>query len=289
MGLLEQSSSPRGFSITGAKIPILLALKRIDDLRPHEETVKEDLDGIVKALKHGPVLRHPIIADSESGAVLDGTHRLAALKQLGCHSIPAALTDYQNALIEVDRWFRTFKLPNPSKFMKSLEELSPATLSSSEADNSLLNRSSYATLCDDQKCLAFRSKEKSPLELCRHAFALEKLARDSHATTAYVDKCDTENLSPSTLTMSTIRLEKREVVESCLNHQLFPPKSTRHLIPSRPLGINIPLQLLKETDFAGAEREFEKRLAVMTVKRLPEGSMVGSRRYMEEVILFESN
>jgi len=36
-----------------------------------------------------------------------------------------------------------------------------------------------------------------------------------------------------------------------------------------------------------AETEFEKHLRAMTVRRLPEGSMVGSRRYMEEVFLFE--
>jgi len=36
-----------------------------------------------------------------------------------------------------------------------------------------------------------------------------------------------------------------------------------------------------------AEAEFEKYLAAKRVRRLPEGSMVGSRRYMEEVFLFE--
>jgi L-serine kinase (ADP) len=289
MGLLEQAGSPRGFSIIAAKIPILLALKRIDDLRPHEETVKEDLEGIVNALQQEPVLRHPIIADSTSGAVLDGTHRLAALKRLGCRTIPVALTDYQNPLIEVDRWFRTIKLQNPSELLKGVKRLSPVPLSDSEADKTLLDRSSYATLCDTRECLAFRSNDPAPLELCRHAFALEQIARDHHAKIAYTDKRDADNLSPSTITMSTIRLEKQEVVESCLKHQLFPPKSTRHLIPSRPLGLNIPLRWLKATDFPEAEREFEQYIAKMTVKRLPEGSVIGSRRYMEEVFLFESS
>jgi hypothetical protein len=286
---LEQASSPRGFSITAAKIPILLALKRTEDLRPHEETVQEDLNGIVKALQHEPILRHPIIADSTTGLVLDGTHRLAALKRLGCHSIPVALIDYQNPFVQVDRWFRTINLQNTSDFLKRLEGLTPITMSNSEADGSLLDRSSYATLRDTHQCLAFKSKEAAPLTLCRHAFALEQIARDNHAKVAYTEKEDTENLSPSTLLMSTIRLAKPEVVECCLKNQLFPPKSTRHLIPSRPLGITVPLRWLKATNFEKAETQLENHLAEMTVKRLPEGSVVGSRRYMEEVFLFEQS
>jgi L-serine kinase (ADP) len=284
---LEQASSPRGFSITSGKIPILIALKRTEDLRPHEETVQEDLDGIVKALQHEPLLRHPIIADSTTGLVLDGTHRLAALKQLGCRSIPAALIDYQNPLIQVDRWFRTIKLQNPSDFLKRLEGLTPIPMSNSDADRSLLARSSYATLRDIHQCVAFRSKDVAPLNLCRHAFALEQIARDNHAKVAYTDKEETETLSPSTVLMSTIRLEKPEVVECCLKNQLFPPKSTRHIIPSRPLGITVPLRWLKATNFEEAETQLENHLAEKRVKRLPEGSVVGSRRYMEEVFLFK--
>jgi L-serine kinase (ADP) len=286
---LEQASSPRGFAITAARIPILLSLKRTEDLRPHEETVQEDLNGIVKALQHEAILRHPIIADSKTGLVLDGTHRLAALKGLGCRSVPAALIDYQNPLVQVDRWFRIIKLENPGDLLKRLEGLTPIPTATPEADTSLLDRSSYATLRDTHQCLAFRSKDVAPLSLCRHAFALEQIARDNHAKVTYTDKGDTENLSPSTILMSTIRLTKLEVVECCLKNQLFPPKSTRHLIPSRPLGITVPLRWLKETNFEDAEGRLEKHLAAMTIRRLPEESVVGSRRYMEEVFLFEQD
>jgi len=284
---LKETSSPRSFSITNAKIPILLALKKTDELRPHEETVQEDLKGIVKALEQDPVLRHPVIADSTTGLVLDGTHRLAALKLLGCHTVPAALIDYQNPLVKVDRWFRTIRQQNPSDLIKRLNRLSPIPVSDLDGEKSLLERSSYATLRDTQQCLAFRSLDSAPLDLCRHAFALEQIARDSYAKIIYTDKTDTKDPSPSTTVMSTIRLEKREVVESSIKQELFPPKSTRHLIPSRPLGTNVPLRWLKNTNIEDAETEFEKHLTKMRVRKLPEGSVVGSRRYTEEVFLFE--
>jgi L-serine kinase (ADP) len=286
---LKETSSPRSFSITNAKIPILLSLKRTEELRPHEETVQEDLRGIVKALEHDPVLRHPVIADSATGLVLDGTHRLAALKLLGCFTVPAALIDYENPLVRVDRWFRTIKLQNSSDLMKRLDKLSPIPVSDIEGEESLLERSSYATLRDAEQCHAFRAMDSAPLVLCRHAFALEQIARDNHAKIEYTDKNDAEDVSRISAVMSTIRLEKREVVETCIKQELFPPKSTRHLIPSRPLGTSVPLKWLKTANIEEAETEFEKHLTRMRVRKLPEGSVVGSRRYMEEVFLFEQN
>jgi L-serine kinase (ADP) len=284
---LEEATSPRGFSITAGKIPILLKLKKTEDLKPHEETVQADLLGIVKTLRRDPVLRHPIIADSASGAVLDGTHRLAALKELGCQTIPAALIDYRNPLVQVDRWFRIITGDTLQNFMKRHGQPSATSLSASEADESLLARSCYATLRDKTECLAFKSKESTPLELCRHAFHLEQIAGANDMKIVYTDNGDMDQISKSNILMSTIRLEKSEVVESCLGHYLFPPKSTRHLIPSRPLGIGVPLSWLKNPNIEEAEAEFEKHLAARRVRRLPEGSMVGSRRYMEEVFLFE--
>ena len=284
---MEEASSPRGFSITTGKIPILLKLKRTEELKPHEETVHADLQGIVKTLGRDPVLRHPIIADSATGAVLDGTHRLAALKKLGCLTIPAALIDYQNPLVQVDRWFRIITGDTLKNFMKRSEQPSPASMSPSDAEQSLLARSCYATLRDKTECLGFKSEESTPLALYQHAFKLELIARNNHMKIAYTDNGEMNQISGSDMLMSTICLKKSEVVESCQAHNLFPPKSTRHLIPSRPLGIGVSLLWLKNRNIEEAEAEFEKYLAAKRVRRLPEGSMVGSRRYMEEVFLFE--
>lgn len=288
MGLLgEATTAPRGFPIASAKIPILLRLKRIDELKPHEETVQKDLAGIVKTLQRDPVLRHPIIADSTTGAVLDGTHRLAATKELHCHTIPAALIDYQNPLIEIDRWYRTIKQAKPTEFHNEIMKLDPETTSDSQGEKDLLTRVSYATLRDAQQCLTFKTIETRPVEMSRHAFEIETIARNNRAKITYLDKYDTSLISGSTSLMSTIKLEKKEVIESCRTHDLFPPKSTRHIIPSRPLGITVSLNLLRNQDIERAELEFEKHLAAKTIKRLPEGSFVGSRRYAEEVFLFE--
>jgi len=283
---LERETPQKGFQINSARIPIFLALKRVEDLRPHEEIVEPDLKGIIEALRRDPVLRHPIIADSTSGAVLDGTHRLAALSTLGCLTIPTALIDYQNPLVRIDRWYRVVDGMNAELFKRELI-LPSIPLSPSAADLRLLNREGYASIRDDKNCFLYLSEGKSPLDLCRKAFKMEEVARHKGLKVTYVDTEDSGRLSDRTFLMSTIQLEKEEVVEGCRNHTLFPPKSTRHLIPSRPLGINIPLELLRDSQMQKAEDKFEQQLRSKKVRHLPEGSRIGSRRYMEEVFLFE--
>lgn len=283
---MERETSQKGFQITAAKIPIFLALKEIQDLLPHEEIVEADLQGLVEALRRDPVLRHPIIADSNSGAVLDGTHRLAALSRVGCLRIPAALIDYQNPLVRIDQWYRVVEGMNVERFMTELP-LPATSVSPSEADRKLLNREGYASIRDTNSCILYTSELAKALVLCRKAFKLEQDARNEGLKITYTDTEDTGRLSVNSFVMSTIRLEKKEVVAGCRDHVLFPPKSTRHLIPSRPLGINTPLELLRDPQMQRAEDKFEQHLKSKKMKHLPEGSWIGSRRYMEEVFLFE--
>jgi L-serine kinase (ADP) len=285
---LEVDSSGKGFQINSTKIPILLTLKRIDELRPHEETVPTDLRGIVNTLKRDPILRHPVVADAATGAVLDGNHRLAALSELSCYTIPTALIDYQNPLIKVDRWFRVITGENLNDFMKrSKDNRSHFVTSTSEADRGLLSRSYYAGLGSKKGWFTFTSNGPDAVEAFQKSYRIEEIARNNHLKIAYTDNDDLEELVKKSFMMSTIRVEKSEVIESCMNHRLFPPKSTRHLIPSRPLGLAVPVDWLKNKNYAEAEAAFVRHIRSKHVKRLPEGSKVGSRRYLEEVFLFE--
>ena len=284
---MEENSSQRSFELKDGKIPIFLVLRKIEDLKPHEETVPSDLQWIIKALERDPILRHPVMADSATGALLDGTHRVAALSQMGAYSIPTALIDYQNPLVKVDRWFRTISGENLRSFRKKIEKLDPFDVSPLDADRGLIDRSTYATLRSREQCLAFKSSDSRPLQLAKDAFRIEQIARSNGLKIAYRDNADLTDSSNASFVMSTIRIEKKEVLESCMNHNLFPPKTTRHLIPSRPLGVGAPLAWLHNRNISEAEEAFLQHLRSKNLKQLPEGSWVGSRRYLEEVFLFE--
>ncbi len=283
---MEEDPSPKGYEIKDSRIPIILALRPISTLKPHEETIPLEMERIVESLRHDPVLRHPLIADRESGLVLDGTHRLAALKGLGCFSVPCALIDYQESTVKVERWFRIIADSSLHEFNAKLAGTTSHEEKPVRAEQCLLRRDCYASLEDIRSCLVFPSEDRAPIELVRKAFAIEKVARDEGLGIKYSDNKKLPS-SENRLMLSTVKLEKKEIVDSCLRGVLFPPKTTRHIIPSRPLGTSTPLEWLRAQPSEENELRFTKNLRSRRVKRLPEGSKVGSRRYQEEVFVFD--
>jgi L-serine kinase (ADP) len=284
---LEANSSPKGYSITNAKIPILITLKKTSDLKPHEETIPEELKKLVSALQDNPVLRHPIIADIQTGIVLDGTHRLAAVKQLKCNFIPSALVDYNDPQITIERWFRLFSGPNVSKFENGIRQLNLKEVNHDECENGLLQRRWYATIERPGFCGAFPRRKTTPYEMVRDSHEIELAARKEKVKTSYQDNKALDSKSRTNLVMSMIKISKSEVVETVSQGKLFPPKSTRHLVPSRPLGAGVPLEWLRGSDYFEAQLRYHEFVQSRKVRRLPEGSRIGSRRYQEEVFLFE--
>ncbi len=282
---MEVDTSSDGYQIKNAKIPILLALRKVADLKPHEETTPSDLDRLVGLLRQDPVLRHPLVTDKNTGLVLDGMHRLAAITRLGCQLAPCALINYQDPKVRVERWFRTIQGTTLEEFTPRILSMGPRTETSSRAEKSLLGRECYASLEDIQSCLVFPARDKDPLTLARASFEIEKIARNSKLGIAYND---TKAIPSSNgFILSTVCIEKREILEVSSQHHVFPPKTTRHIIPSRPLGLAVPLVWLKGTRPDRSQEKFLKHLRAKKMTRQPEGSWVGSRRYQEEVFVFE--
>jgi L-serine kinase (ADP) len=282
---LEKDSSRDGYEIKDSRVPILLSLRRIESLRPHEETVAKELGLIINDLQHDGVLRHPLIADRSTGVVLDGTHRLAALNALSCRWVPCALVEYGDVRIKVEKWFRVITGLSLDAFLERLVKKTSRVVTNLMGEQCLSKRECYATLEDGKSCTVFPCRGFTPLELIKAAYGIEMVARENGLKVKYSDVKKTSTSSKS-FVLSTVQLGKQEVVQSALNGVVFPPKTTRHVIPSRPLGISTPLEWLKESTPDDAQRRFVADLRSKRVTRLPEGSKVGSRRYLEEVFLF---
>ncbi len=284
---MEDDPSPEDYAISNARISILLSLRSIAELKAHELTVPEELDQLVTTVRRDPVLRHPLIVDKETGLVLDGTHRLAALSKLGCRLAPCALVNYDDPKIKVERWFRTVSGRSLREFISRLEGPLREANSTRDAEECLAARGCYASLEDESLCVIFPSPCTNSATMTRRAFGIEKTARDGGMKVSYDDHKTFPLKRGPGFFLSTIKMEKPEVIESSRGHALFPPKTTRHIIPSRPLGVNVPVGWLKQENVSEANSKFIEHLRTKKVKRLPEGSSVGSRRYQEEVFVFE--
>ncbi len=62
---------------------INLKLRTISRLRPHEETVERLSEALLRRLIRDGVQGDPVVVDEASGTILDGTHRVDALRKAG--------------------------------------------------------------------------------------------------------------------------------------------------------------------------------------------------------------
>ncbi len=77
-------------------VKVRFALLPIRDLKTHETSEPERVRRVMRQIQSTGVVRKAIAVDANSMVVLDGVHRLSALKILGCARVPAWLIDYSS-------------------------------------------------------------------------------------------------------------------------------------------------------------------------------------------------
>ena len=73
----------------------------LDDLRPHENVDPRRVARLKAEIERDGMLKLAIAVDIHTRVILDGHHRLAVLRQIGCKRIPVTFVDYSSPLIEV--------------------------------------------------------------------------------------------------------------------------------------------------------------------------------------------
>ncbi len=73
-------------------------------LRSHERVIEEHVEELMRQLLRDGRLFYPVLVDEATMVVLDGHHRVEALKRLGARYIPALLVDYSSDVVRVDSW-----------------------------------------------------------------------------------------------------------------------------------------------------------------------------------------
>jgi hypothetical protein len=85
----------------------------------------------------------------------------------------------------------------------------------------------------------------------------------------------------------TPHITKEMVLNAAKREKVFSPKTTRHLIPARPLNVNIPLHWLRENQpLEKINERFSGLLKKKGVKRFGPGQVIGGRYYEEELFVF---
>jgi len=94
-------------------------------LKVHEQTIPQKLEELVAALERDGVVRKAVVVDAKTLVVLDGHHRLAALRRLGCKRVPVMLVDYLRADIRVGTWRKGEKPPDKTEVLRRAQDGKP--------------------------------------------------------------------------------------------------------------------------------------------------------------------
>ncbi|MGD0477976.1 MAG: ParB N-terminal domain-containing protein [Nitrososphaerales archaeon] len=258
-------------------------VRPVSSLLPHEDTIPSHVERIALEIKQEGIQRDPIIVDSESGAVLDGMHRLAAFARLGLESAVCCPLDYSSKNVSLHRWARVYSSDERG-------DLSKALLDAGISRSSTLTEA-FASL-DARKCgLAALSSQRvflpaAPTDL-QGAFAvvrgLDVIAYESGWKREFVseDEVDSALQDERNIVVLVQRLGKDDVVAAARSGRLFPCKTSMHTVDPRPVAVNVPIERLGS--LTGAE--LRKQLQFSGGKLFPSGTQYRGRRYKERLFI----
>jgi len=266
-----------------------IVLIELEGLLPHEETIPEHLHRLILQLDGDGALWVPVVVDRETRVVLDGAHRVAALRKLGCRLVCAYLVDYRNPAIKIQRWVRTISKPfDARKAAEMAEELDlklTPTRSRTVCDGDgpvlrLEDGGSYALAPQRGSADAFdvlrrfeqRLKEEGfEVEFETEREAEERLMRGGASASLYPPK-----------------IGKGQVVDAARSERVLPCKATRHMVPGLPVGVDVPLRLLRDPALSleEANRRVSAMLSLRRFEKLPHGTVWRGWRYGEDIYIF---
>ncbi|MHA1506630.1 MAG: hypothetical protein ACTSR0_05555 [Candidatus Asgardarchaeia archaeon] len=232
----------------------------IGDVFPHEEVIEESLKKLIHSIRRSNVLLHPVIVDERSGVILDGMHRYYAFKRMGFDYIGVCLIDYKSSYVAVKNWYRSlschYDVDEISDLIsKNFECIEVEVTNYDEFPRIVERADTIAVLLykmGEREITILQLKSSSRLSLVKKYNLIkevENLLRDRFGCkiSYYSEYSAIRLLKEGKIryVLATPKIEKDEVIKSALSGEVFAAKSTRHVIPVRPLFVNFPLELFR--------------------------------------------
>jgi len=282
------------YVIQDERLKLNIVIRDIESLHVHEKVIPQFLEQLVRSIKADGCIKHPVIVDKNSLVVLDGVHRIAALEKLGVKRIPVCLVDYNSPNIKVCSWYRTIiDASKPEGILAQVRKTNGIVKEIEELDESIIG------IPPAVAAIKFRNQTflvNSSFQNLREAYDIIKRIEENMKAGGLRVKHETERDALQSLkenrvdaVLCTPKLTKQEIVKAAVSGQVFTSKATRHIIPARPLNINVPLSLLRDdkNSLAKVNEELNRMLQKRRLRRVPSGSLLEGRRYEEELYIFE--
>jgi len=287
------------FCLESENFQLELQVVPVDSLLQHEETISGPVRKLTLALKNQAHLHNPIIID-ENNIVLDGNHRALVFKRLEYKHIAVCRINYFHEKTKLRYWFRRLANPPRLNLIKSAVVELKGNWQEVEDKDSLQRALEKDRLCCGIQKGDFFASVRFHNDVANDAVSVygilnqiqEKLVGEG-STLEYipcnsVHKADfCAGLDQTEVVFWTPRISKEMVTDAARQQKLFAPKTTRHLIPARPLNINVPTKWFREDiSLEEINDRFAAHLQHKKIQRLGPGQIVSGRYYEEELFVF---
>jgi hypothetical protein len=235
------SSGKEPISAEKPLIQCRIVLIDIEKLHGHEQVVRPQIDYLKTNLQRLGYFFRPILVVKKHNVVLDGHHRIEALKELGGVRIPCIEINYlDNPEISLGTWFPLYigeTKPFPGEFKKikvewtQINTINEDIFSNQEYGFALFASNGQWLLKGDQKTLYKKFLSHYNPEKFEYV-----------KTINFAMNC----VQKKTATFALLRksLTKEDVLTSAKSGNVFAPKTTRHILTFRYQDIRVPLETL---------------------------------------------
>lgn len=228
----------------------------IGEIVTHEMDDPERTKRIEMRIRVDGVLKNPVIVgkvrrEGSRNLLLDGVHRINALKRLGCRDVTAQIVDYWSDDVKVFMWHHLICGFDAQHLLDIIGNIKDVVLER-------MNRESAQMLLEGKKIvsyLLFKNEDafvvKCEGNLKTRTLKLRDVV-DAIRTTSEiyrVTKSEADFLlkerKDANAVLFTPVYEKRDIVELAFSNVKLPAGITRHVVSGRALGLHIDLALLK--------------------------------------------
>ncbi|MHA1940637.1 MAG: hypothetical protein ACXACP_08985 [Candidatus Hodarchaeales archaeon] len=218
-----------------------IVLKDIKNLHGHEQIVRPQVEFLKDNLNRLGYFFRPILIVKKHNVVLDGHHRVEALKELGGVRIPCIEIKYlNNPDITLSTWYPIYT--------GAIKEI-PNILNGLKIRWTAIGHVNAEKFTDDNESFILYSKsgawslEGSQQELYSKFLGFFDAKRFEYVKTIpyAIDSVKTQNASFALLRKI---LSKEDVISSAISGKMYAPKTTRHILTFRYQDIKVPLETL---------------------------------------------
>lgn len=287
------------FSIDTGSLELKLQVVPVESLVLHEEVLPHVVDGLKMEFMNWANLQNPVIVD-ENHIVLDGNHRTTVFKELHFKYMPVCSIDYFSEAVRLRYWFRRLeRIPDLHLIEEVVRSMGGDVVRLADKGMLKSHLRRHHLCCGIQQGGCFAAV-RFPEALVNDAVGAYAMVEEMQARLVrrggrlsyvpcqcVIDGVEDAGRMEEDVAVWTPQITKEMVVDAAKRNKAFAPKATRHLIPARPLNVNVPVRWFRENlPLDDIDRRFGEFLRKKGIRRFGPGQVIGGRYYEEELFVF---